>query len=152
MQSKGLSRVFSNTTVQKHQFFSAQSSLWSNSHIHAQLLEKTIVLTRWTFVINSVCVSIPSTLSYLFSFFLSLLLTLMCSLNPFRGLPERPSSALLSLPDSASHLSTSRYTCRPCNSLPKGEVSFREDLCLFVSVFLPLGPGNLCYLGSMNQK
>ena len=33
-QSKGLSRVFSNTTMQKHQFFSAQLSLWSNSHIH----------------------------------------------------------------------------------------------------------------------
>ena len=40
LQSKGLSRVFSNTTVQKHQFFSAQSSLWSNSHIHTWLLEK----------------------------------------------------------------------------------------------------------------
>ena len=34
LQSKGLSRVFSNATVQKHQFFSAQFSLWSNSHIH----------------------------------------------------------------------------------------------------------------------
>ena len=34
LQSKGLSRVFSNTTVQKHQFFSAQLSLWSNSHMH----------------------------------------------------------------------------------------------------------------------
>ena len=33
LQSKGLSRVFSNTTVQKHWFFSAQPSLWSNSHI-----------------------------------------------------------------------------------------------------------------------
>ena len=32
--SKGLSRVFSNITVQKHQFFGAQLSLWSNSHIH----------------------------------------------------------------------------------------------------------------------
>ena len=31
---QGLSRVFSNTTVQKHQFFSSQPSLWSNSHIH----------------------------------------------------------------------------------------------------------------------
>ena len=40
LQSKGLSRVFSNTTVQKHQFFSAHLSLWSNSHIHAWLLEK----------------------------------------------------------------------------------------------------------------
>ena len=37
--SKGLSRVFSNTTVQKHQFFSAQLSLSSNSHIHTWLLE-----------------------------------------------------------------------------------------------------------------
>ena len=34
LQSRGLSRVFSNTTVQKHQFFSAQLSLQSNSHIH----------------------------------------------------------------------------------------------------------------------
>ena len=40
LQSKRLSRVFSNTTVQKHQFFSAQLSLWSNSHIHTQPLEK----------------------------------------------------------------------------------------------------------------
>ena len=39
-QSKGLSRVFSNTTVQKHQFFGTQLSLQSNSHIHTQLLEK----------------------------------------------------------------------------------------------------------------
>ena len=40
LQSKGLSRVFSNTTVQKHQFFSAQLSLWSHSHIHTWLLAK----------------------------------------------------------------------------------------------------------------
>ena len=38
--SRGPSRVFSNTTVQKHQFFGAQPSLWSNSHIHTWLLEK----------------------------------------------------------------------------------------------------------------
>ena len=40
LQSKGLSRVFSSTTVQKHQFCDAQLSLWSNSHIHTWLLEK----------------------------------------------------------------------------------------------------------------
>ena len=34
LQSRGLSRVFSNTIVQKHQFFGAQPSLWPNSHIH----------------------------------------------------------------------------------------------------------------------
>ena len=39
-QSKGLSRVFSNTTVQKHQFFGAQKSSESSSHIHTWLLEK----------------------------------------------------------------------------------------------------------------
>ena len=40
LESKGLSRVFSNTTVQKHQFFCAQPSLWSNCHTHIWLLEK----------------------------------------------------------------------------------------------------------------
>ena len=39
-RTDGLSRVFSNTTVQKHPFFTAQLSLWSNSHIHTWLLEK----------------------------------------------------------------------------------------------------------------
>ena len=40
LQSKGFSRVFFNTTVQKHWFFGAQPSLWSNYHIHTWLLEK----------------------------------------------------------------------------------------------------------------
>ena len=44
LQSKGLSRVFSNTTVQKHQFFSTQLSSESNSHIYGS--GKTIALTR----------------------------------------------------------------------------------------------------------
>ena len=50
LQSKGLSRVSSNTTVQKHQFFSAQLSSQSNSHIHTWPLEKPIALTKQTFV------------------------------------------------------------------------------------------------------
>ena len=41
LQYKGLLRVFPNTTVQKHQFFGAKLSLWSNSHIHPWLLEKS---------------------------------------------------------------------------------------------------------------
>ena len=41
VQSKGLSRVSSNTTVQKHQFLSTQLSLWSNSHTHTWLLGKS---------------------------------------------------------------------------------------------------------------
>ena len=49
LQSKGLSRVFSNTTVQKHQFFSTQPSSQSNSHPY-MTTGKTIALTRRTFV------------------------------------------------------------------------------------------------------
>ena len=45
LQSKGLSRVFSNTTVQKHQFISAQLSLWSYSHICTWLLEEPVAFT-----------------------------------------------------------------------------------------------------------
>ena len=53
LQSKGLSRVFSNATVQKHQFFGAQLSLSSKSHICTVMhptTGKTMALTRWTFV------------------------------------------------------------------------------------------------------
>ena len=49
LQSKGLSRVLSITTVQKHQFFSTQLSSQSNSHIH-MTTGKTIALSRQTFV------------------------------------------------------------------------------------------------------
>ena len=47
---KRLSKVFSSTVIQKHQFFGAQPSLWPNSHIHTWLLGKKIVLTIQTFV------------------------------------------------------------------------------------------------------
>ena len=49
LQSKGLSRVLSNTTVQKHSFFGTQPSLWPYSHIHTDT-GKTTVLTIRTFV------------------------------------------------------------------------------------------------------
>ena len=49
-QPKGLSRVFSYTTVQKHQFSSAQLSLWSKLSHPYMTTGKTIALTRWTFV------------------------------------------------------------------------------------------------------
>ena len=45
LQSRGLSIVFSNTTIQKHQLFCAQPSLWYNSHFYTWLLKKTIALT-----------------------------------------------------------------------------------------------------------
>ena len=43
LQSKGLLRVFSSNTIQKHQFFTAQPFLWFNTHIHTWLLEKPSV-------------------------------------------------------------------------------------------------------------
>ena len=50
LQSKGPSRVFSGTTIWKHSFSGTQPSLWSNSHIHTWLLEKT-ELCCWGMVI-----------------------------------------------------------------------------------------------------
>ena len=51
LQSKGLSRVFSSTAVWKYQFCSAQPSLWSSSHIHTWLLERTIAKTQaWLYL------------------------------------------------------------------------------------------------------
>ena len=46
LADQGTLRVFSSTTIWKHQFFGAQSSLWSNSHSLTWLLEKTITLTK----------------------------------------------------------------------------------------------------------
>ena len=51
--SKGLSRVFSSTTVWKHQFFSVQSSLWSSSHIHTRLLEEPCAVLNCSVMSNS---------------------------------------------------------------------------------------------------
>ena len=65
LQSKGFSRVSSNTTVQKNQFFSTQLSLYSSSHIHTWPLEKTIALTRRTFTdkVMSLLFNMPSQFS-----------------------------------------------------------------------------------------
>ena len=50
LPSKGLSRVFSSTSVQKHQFFGAQPSVSSKSHIRTWLLKKAMALTIWTII------------------------------------------------------------------------------------------------------
>ena len=66
--SKGLSRVFSSTTIRKHQFFGTQLSLWSNSHIHTQLLEKTIALIRWTYVGRVMSLLLNTLFSFVIAF------------------------------------------------------------------------------------
>ena len=61
---KGLSRVFSSTTIGKHQFFGTQPSLWSNSHIYTQLLEKPQLwlygplLIKWSLCFLIHCLSL----------------------------------------------------------------------------------------------
>ena len=54
LQSKGLSKVFSSITVQKHQFFSTRLSLWSNSHIHAWRDYLLVILKvfPWSYMIR----------------------------------------------------------------------------------------------------
>ena len=73
--SKGLSRIFSSTTVEKHQFFGTHPSLWSSSHICLWLLEKTIGLTIWTFV--------SKVMSLLFNTLSSLVLAFLPYINHF---------------------------------------------------------------------
>ena len=64
LQSKWLSGVFSNTTVQTHQFFGTQLSLWSNSHIHTWLLEKIqlwldgALLAKWCLCFVKYCLGL----------------------------------------------------------------------------------------------
>ena len=62
LQSKGLSRVFTNTTVQKHQFFGIQPSLCSSSHIHTWLLEKPLLWLDGPLLTNSLLFNILSRL------------------------------------------------------------------------------------------
>ena len=62
--SKWLSRVFSNTTIQKYQFFSTQISLWSNSHICTWILEKPelwlygLWFTKWYLYFSICCLAL----------------------------------------------------------------------------------------------
>ena len=88
--SEGLSRVFSNTTVQKNQFFSAQLSLWSNFlSIHDYW--KTILLTRWTFV--------GKVMSLLFNMLSSLVTTFLPkSMHLLTSWLQSPSAVILEPP------------------------------------------------------
>ena len=76
LQSKGLSRVFSNTTVQKHHFLGAQLSLQSNSHIHTWLMEK---LQLWLYRPLSVMFLLFNMLSRLVTAFLPMTKCLLIS-------------------------------------------------------------------------
>ena len=74
--SKGLSRVFSSTTIQNCQFFSTQASLWSNSHIHTWLLEKPYL---WHHFVGKVMSLLFNTLFRLVKAFLPRAVQFRCS-------------------------------------------------------------------------
>ena len=100
LQSKGPSKVFRNTAVRKHQFFGTQPSSWSNSHIHTWLLEKTIALTRWTFI-SKVMFLLFSTLSRFVIVFLPrskcLLISWLQSLSAMILEPKKIKSVTVSI-------------------------------------------------------
>ena len=87
LQSKGLSRVFSNTTVQKHQFFGVQPSSQSTL-TSIQTTWKTIALTRWTFV-GKVMPLLFNMLSRLVITFLPRSKCLLISLLQWFGSPKK---------------------------------------------------------------
>ena len=82
-QSKGLSSVFSNITVQKQQFFNTQLSLWSKSHIHTWLLEKPQLWLCWHYFVGKVMSLLFNMLSRLVIAFLprSKCLNFMAAVN-----------------------------------------------------------------------
>ena len=87
LQSKGLSRVFSNT-VQKHQFFGAQPSSQSQLSHPYMTTGKTVALTRWTFVVKGV--------SLLFNMLSMLVITFLPrSKHVFISLLQSPSAVIL---------------------------------------------------------
>ena len=104
LQSKGLSRVFSNTTVQTHQFFGAQFCVQSNSHIHTYMTTgKTIALTRWTFV--------GKVMSLLFNMLSTLIITFLTrSKHPLISWLQS-SSALILEPPKIKSVTVSPSVC-----------------------------------------
>ena len=119
LQSKGLSRVFSNTIVQKHQFFSAQLSSQSNSGHPYMTTGKTIALTRWTFV--------GKVVSLLFNMLSSLVITFLPrSKRLLTSWVQSPSAVILEPPKikSATLSTLSPYMCHEVMGLDALILSF----------------------------
>ena len=103
LQSKGLSRVFSSTTILKHHFFVTQPSLWSNSHICTLLLEKPLLWLIWTFV-GKVVSLLFNTLSWFVITFLPKNKCLLMSWLPSLLEPKKIKSVTVStFPPSICH-------------------------------------------------
>ena len=110
LQSKGLSRVFSSTTVQKHQFFGAQPSLWSNSHICMWVLEKPrLWLYRPLLVKWCLCFLILS--RFVIAFLpRRMLIQASCCCPDFRGMLDRKFSAHIWSYQNSFHVTAKNLT------------------------------------------
>ena len=144
LQSKGLSRVFSNTTAQKHQFFNIQPSLWSNSHIHTRLLEKSLTLTLWTFV-NKIMSLLFNMLSSFVRTFLSrnkcLLISWLQSPSAVILEPKKIKAVTVSIvsPSICHELMpwSSLFECWVLSQLFHSSISFKSRGSLIPLPFLP---------------
>ena len=117
LQSKGLSSVLYNTTVQKHQFFGAQPSLWSKTHNHMWLLN--ITLTIWIFV--------SKVMSLLFNMLSRLVIDFLPrSRRLLSSWLQSPSAVILESKKIVSHC----FHCFP-NYLPWSDGNRCLDLCFF---------------------
>ena len=132
--SKRLSRVFSSTTIWKHQFFGTQTSLWSSSHIMYMITGKTIALNIWPFV-SKVTSLLSNTLSGFVIAFLPRRKCLLISWlqSPSAGISETKKMKC----DTASTFSPS--VCHEVmGQMPWS--SFHEVKVSFKPRFLPLLP------------
>ena len=97
LQPKWLSRVFSNTTVQKHQPFGVQLSLWSNSYICAWILEKNKALTIQTSVSKVISLVFNILSRFVITFFPRSKRLLISQLESLSGMILKPRKENLSL-------------------------------------------------------
>ena len=107
--SKRLSRVFSSTTIQMHQFFGAQPSLWPSSHINTWLLEKNIVLATQNFV--------GKVMSLLFNMLSRLVIAFLSrSKHPLISWLQLP-SAVIWEPKKIKHVIVSTFSPSICHEM-----------------------------------
>ena len=131
LKSKGLSRVFSNTTIQKHQFFSAQLSLWSNSHIHTWLLEKPVI-------------RVSKVMSLLFNVLSNLVITFLPRSKPLLVSWLQSSSAVILEPPKIKFLTISIVSPSICHEVMGLDamilvfwmLSFKPDFSLSYFTFI----------------
>ena len=125
MKSKGITRVFCSTTIQKHHFFSAQPSLSSNSHIH---MGKNIALTLQTFV--------SKVMSLLFNMLSRFVIAFLPRSRQqyWRGVPEESLSTVILEPRKVKSVTISTFSPSICHQV------IGLDSVIFIFLILSFKP------------